>query len=533
MAFGAVGVDPQSPMVRRAVAFFEAHQNADGGWGEGIDTYSDPSRAGMGPSMPPLTGMVVSALIAAGEAGGKTVARGVAYLVDVQRSDGTWPNADWLHCYLPPTNFYYLPGETRHYALEALGRYLQYAAGADVGLAGDVTAASEARADESSAGGPRMPSRLPGGGWNPEFLAAMRQEQDPLADTIIRDIFHEGDQAAVDDVFAKIVRSDDPIPPGLPPKAIAYFQSTAALPPWADLEQIALAQRLFTRAGWATATGLFCSALPQAYAARNGARVLLGTTGMTMHVERRIFETAQFIFDVLDEGAFGPAGRGVRAAQKVRLLHATIRHLTLRQAGWDPRAWGVPINQEDLAGTLMTFSCVILDAFDSLRIPYTAEEGEAFLHTWAVVGHLLGVDARLIPKSVVDGNALMERIRATQWVASPEGNTLGKALIAFMQKYLPGRAFDGLPVSMMRELAGDHCADLLGLPPSGWTRRIVHAAAEIDDFFGRGADHSIVGRLLAEASHKLMEGIVLAFREGKQTKFRIPTALVHAWNLDD
>ena len=523
MAYGAVGVDPQSPSVRRAVAFYEAHQNADGGWGEDIDTYSDPSRAGTGPSMPPLTGMVVTALVAVGEGASPAVARGVEYLVNAQRSDGTWPNANWLHCYLPPTNFYYLPGETRHYALEALGRYLAFVTRETAPTVESVAPASIA--------GPDMPARLPSGAWNPEFLAAMRHEQDPLADGVVREIFTDGNQAAVDDVFAKIVRSDDPIPSGLPPKALSYFERTAALPPWADLEQIAVAQRLFTRAGWATATGLFCSALPQAYAARNGARVLLGTSGMTEHIERRIFETAQFIFDVLDEGAFGPAGRGVRAAQKVRLLHATIRHLTLR-TGWDVEAWGVPINQEDLAGTLMTFSCVILDSFDALRIDYTPEEGEAFLHAWKVVGHFMGLDERLLPRDVTDGNALMESIRASQWQQSPEGETLAKALVSMMSRYLPGRAFDGLPVSMMRELAGDHCADLLGLPSAGWTRRIVHAAADIDGWLGHHADHnSIVARLLADASHKLMEGIVLAFREGKQTKFRIPSALKHAWSI--
>jgi hypothetical protein len=295
---------------------------------------------------------------------------------------------------------------------------------------------------------------------------------------------------------------------------------------------MAVAQRMFTREGWAVATALFTSSLPQAYAARNGARVLMGTTGMTMHVERRIFETAQFIFDVLDEGAFGPAGRGLRAAQKVRLLHAAIRHLTLRQAGWD-LAWGVPINQEDLAGTLMTFSCVVLDALVKMRVRYSREEGEAFLHAWKVVGHYMGVDARLIPRDLADGEALMEAIRATQWQASPEGATLAAALMRMMARYLPGRAFDGLPVAMMRELAGDHCADLLSLPAAGWTRRLVHAAEEIEGWLGTGDDHSLIGRLVADASHRLMEGLVGAFREGKQTRFRIPDALIHAWNLED
>jgi hypothetical protein len=173
----------------------------------------------------------------------------------------------------------------------------------------------------------------------------------------------------------------------------------------------------------------------------------------------------------------------------------------------------------------------VLDAFKKMRIRVEPEEAEAFLHLWTIVGHYMGVDARLLPRDVADGEALMERIRATQWQASPEGATLASALIGMMQKYLPGRAFDGLPIAMMRELAGDHCADLLSMPNAGWTRRIVHAAEEIEGWLGTSDHHSLVGKLLADASLRLMEGLVLAFREGKQTKFRMPPALLHQWSL--
>jgi hypothetical protein len=529
-ACAAAGVDAQSPMIRRGVRFLSAHQNGDGGWGESIDSYSDPSRAGIGPSMPPLTGMVVTALISVGEGGSEAVARGVKYLVESQRSDGTWANGDWLHAYLPPTSFYYLPGEPYHYTLEALGRYLAFVAVPHV-LPGDETAASVQRSDEVHGSDVATPVKLPNGDWNPAFLTSLRQAGDPLADAVIDQIFADGNLKAVANIFAQITRSDDPIPPGLPQKALDYFEETAALPPWADRQQIALAEDLWVRVGWAAATGLFCSALPQAYAARNGARVLLGTSGMTVHVERRIFETAQFLFDVLDRDALSPMGRGVRATQKVRLLHAAIRHLTLKQASWD-LAWGIPINQEDMGGTLMTFSCVILDALRSLRVDFSPDEGEAFLHAWKVVGHIIGLDARLLPRDRGDGEALMEQIRRTQWQASPEGRQLAAALVAFMQKYLPGRAFNGLPITLMRDLAGDHCADLLSLPRADWTRRIVDTAGDIDAWLGLDR-HSLGARLMAEASHHLMKGLVDAFRDGKQTTFRIPGALVHAWNLKD
>ena len=95
---------------------------------------------------------------------------------------------------------------------------------------------------------------------------------------------------------------------------------------------------------------------------------ILKTGGMRGNTRRRILETAQFVFDVLNLGAFTATGRGVRSTQKVRLMHATIRHLTLMEGQWDSKSWGVPLNQEDLAGTLMTFSVVVLDVFESVGV---------------------------------------------------------------------------------------------------------------------------------------------------------------------
>jgi hypothetical protein len=71
---------------------------------------------------------------------------------------------------------------------------------------------------------------------------------------------------------------------------------------------------------------------------------------------------------------------------------------------------------------------------------------------------------------------------------------------------------------MIRHLAGDHCADLLGLPPGDWTRTLLDAELALE-----GLPH-----LLAHATHLLMEGIVLAEREGKQARFRIPPSMLRS-----
>jgi squalene-hopene/tetraprenyl-beta-curcumene cyclase len=120
----AVKADLSAPWVRRAVAWVLDRQNADGGWGEGPESYRDAGRAGVGPSVPPLTALVLLTLLDVGAGASRAASRAVRYLLDRRRPDGTWPNGDHLHTVLPPAAFHHYPEVPRFYPLEALSRYL-------------------------------------------------------------------------------------------------------------------------------------------------------------------------------------------------------------------------------------------------------------------------------------------------------------------------------------------------------------------------------------------------------------------------
>jgi squalene-hopene/tetraprenyl-beta-curcumene cyclase len=91
-ALVAMGVAPEDRRIRRAVAWLQAHQNEDGGWGEDPRSYDDPEWIGRGPSTASQTAWALLALHAAGEEleRSRAVERGVAWLVATQRADGTW-----------------------------------------------------------------------------------------------------------------------------------------------------------------------------------------------------------------------------------------------------------------------------------------------------------------------------------------------------------------------------------------------------------------------------------------------------------
>jgi len=77
-------------MIERATAWLISVQNPDGGWGESCHSYADESFAGIGRSTPSQTAWAVLALQLAGLPQHSAVARGLAYLCERQRPDGTW-----------------------------------------------------------------------------------------------------------------------------------------------------------------------------------------------------------------------------------------------------------------------------------------------------------------------------------------------------------------------------------------------------------------------------------------------------------
>jgi squalene-hopene/tetraprenyl-beta-curcumene cyclase len=85
----AAGVAPSAPCIRRAVSWLVEHQKADGGWGEDPRSYDSPEWVGRGESTASQTAWALLALHAADQRS-QVLSRGVGWLVDSQREDGSW-----------------------------------------------------------------------------------------------------------------------------------------------------------------------------------------------------------------------------------------------------------------------------------------------------------------------------------------------------------------------------------------------------------------------------------------------------------
>lgn len=323
--------------------------------------------------------------------------------------------------------------------------------------------------------------------WDDAFLDAMRQEGDPTADRAVAAVFGHGEVDEVNRLLTTLIRNDGVPSSDLPPEVLEYLEVSSRLPEWCDPEKIALGEEVFIDYGITSTVLLSCASLPECYVMKNGIHVLWLTQKLEDHVHRRVLETAQMIMDVMSPGGLAAAGRGIRSAQKVRLMHASIRHLILSEEAEEPESppkgfaellryhrwnpsYGHPVCQEDMAYTLMTFSHVGVRGLEDLGVKLTAEQKDAYIHCWNVVGHVMGIRDELLPADHREAEVLFETIKARQQGATPEGQAMMAALLGFVQGLFPERV-RGIPQILMRELVGDPTADVLGLPElSAWQR---------------------------------------------------------------
>jgi len=214
-----------------------------------------------------------------------------------------------------------------------------------------------------------------------------------------------------------------------------YFTQATKSPDWVDAKKLKLGCRVFQDHLFTSFMILGCASLPICYVCRPDVKVLSFTRRLIDDAPKRIVETSQMVTDVLSTGGLKIeggrlAGQGVQSILKIRLIHASVRHLLVHKHqllaahehihvdsknfllayvldseqdqcrwygdckpdAWDIKADGIPINKEALAETLLTFSFLILRGLKRIGVHLNASQQDAYLHSWNIAGYILGVD---------------------------------------------------------------------------------------------------------------------------------------------
>ncbi|HEX5962021.1 MAG TPA: squalene--hopene cyclase [Rhodanobacteraceae bacterium] len=123
VALRAAGMPADATPVRRAIAWLKSVQQADGGWGEGNDSYLDPGLRGRGArSGPTQTAWALLALLEADEDDSPAVARGIEFLLKAQ-VDGEWFDKRFNAPGFPRVFYLKYHGYSRYFPYWALVRY--------------------------------------------------------------------------------------------------------------------------------------------------------------------------------------------------------------------------------------------------------------------------------------------------------------------------------------------------------------------------------------------------------------------------
>ena len=85
--------------------------------------------------------------------------------------------------------------------------------------------------------------------------------------------------------------------------------------------------------------------------------------------------------------------------------------------------------------------------------------------------------------------------------------------------------FDGLSPTLIRYLAGDHCADLLGVEEADWTQLFVSALAITTEVVDVDDREGWLEAQLGAITGSLMRWITTVERGHKNASFRIPESL--------
>ncbi|WP_328835309.1 oxygenase MpaB family protein [Streptomyces europaeiscabiei] len=355
-------------------------------------------------------------------------------------------------------------------------------------------------------------------------MDALRTEGDELADATVATLFERGEVGKFNTLMRYVSTAGQDLPEGLPDVAREYLSATSTPPAWVDWGEMEKARLFFIDNNVHISTALSFASMPACYVLPHVAK-LLSSTHSLKYPSKRMAETGQFTVYLMQPGAFEAGSRFIPAAQKVRLLHASIRHHLQREDRWDTAALGTPICQEDMIGGQMMFSIQVLDALHRLGIHMSNEGAEAYYYAWRVVGAILGIDQGHVPKNLQAAREFSDLYMTRHMGPSEEGAQLTRQLIDLYEEVVPGTFFDPIVSALIRYLIGDTCADWLQVPRTTWDT-VVKAAPTLLGLLETIEDRSpLAGWALDRLGHLTSALELSSLTRGRVMHYAIPEQL--------
>ncbi|WP_151772476.1 oxygenase MpaB family protein [Streptomyces abyssomicinicus] len=394
--------------------------------------------------------------------------------------------------------------------MDNLSRRRLLSLGAALGLAG-VAGPGQAWASTGSVAGAAA-------GTGPEWI------WDDLADPLMVRMLDNGHVPAINAAWGSWVNNNDPLPSGLPAEFATYLGKVNKLPSWADQTKLTRAADFNRRRDtylfmlYGLGSGIMSTVIP-----REARSVYWSAGGADM--QDRAAKTFTFGYDLSELGAFKPTGQFVVTANKTRVVHAAVRHLLPQSPGWRAAAdETIPISAADILVTFHSLGTYVHSKLLEWRIPYSTADQEAFLHSWQVAVHLLGVPDEHIPQTWSAALAQSKQVLTPILTPTDEGIALAEDLLGLTAQIDLG-VTRGFLNEFVRYVLSDEVGNWLGLKRDYAAAALVRTAWPAFILFREGLSPVMPGTFYM--MDQLVRGLAMLFLNkggsGTTTPITIPT----------
>ena len=228
-----------------------------------------------------------------------------------------------------------------------------------------------------------------------EFLDSLRKQADIASDHCFEQLRDELEENDFWDLFKELNRNDVIISETVPRPLSEFFHTTMQVPlvdkQPIDHERVRRGQRVFMTHALPAALVLLAKSLPEGYAAPSLSQVLSMTNNLTLQPYRRLLGVLQLVINVSAVGGFSPTGKAIITVPKVRLLHSGVRKVAREHLENYESQFGVPINIEDMLGTVMGFSYLVIVGLHQLKVELSEVEAEDYFYLWRIFAQMMGI----------------------------------------------------------------------------------------------------------------------------------------------
>lgn len=223
---------------------------------------------------------------------------------------------------------------------------------------------------------------------------------DAVMDELVEWIYQ--DREARKPMFDRALNEGIASVPEAPSELRTFFEDMESAPDWVDWDQILLGGQLM-RSGGADGFSIARDvALMGGYLFSGFNQTLLRTGALEKGSNKRFAETSQWALDVIVPEGLRPGGAGYRSTLHVRFIHSMVRRHVMALPDWDYETYGLPINQTDMAATLVGALIAPVATGTGIGMVASPREYEAAAHLTRYVGRLMGVHDDFLPHSFRD-----------------------------------------------------------------------------------------------------------------------------------